>query len=160
MKGIVKAEQFLTTEGASDRFFIHGPGSFYASTLRGLIKAVKGDWLIDFENGDAIVVTNDTYEKFFQEPGAQLPAAEGATQSQAETSAEVGKPRGPSAMEGEDSEPGESGNPAERAEGVVTDAAGTRAESEQPNPDDRSAAQERIRNPRSELRPKQGNRRF
>lgn len=45
--------------------FCTGPYMFFAATTRGPAKIAKGDWVVEFENGERIAVTNDTYQKYF-----------------------------------------------------------------------------------------------
>lgn len=45
----------------------HGPGAFYAATPRGSIPLGKSDWIVEYPNGDRVVVNNQTYNDYFKE---------------------------------------------------------------------------------------------
>lgn len=92
--------------------FCTGPYMFFAATTRGPAKIAKGDWIVEFENGERIAVTNDTYQKYFaprllaQAQPLFIPEIESTTPTKrSRKSKDVGE---------EDSELRESGDDSER----------------------------------------------
>ncbi len=84
MKGVVKAIQFDPTKPYPEEAWCQGPGAFYMASPRGHIHIANTDWIVEFENGERIAISADTYEKYFKEPEPVLSAEEEGPEWKAE----------------------------------------------------------------------------
>lgn len=65
-----KSWQFDQNKEYPPHAWCQGPGAFFASTQRGHVRLAKNDWIVEFDNGEVVVMGHDTYTNFI-EPAAE-----------------------------------------------------------------------------------------
>lgn len=117
----IKATQFDPGQPYPEWAFAFGPHEFYCSSPRGHIRLSKSDWIIEFETGERVVVSDETHQRYFKEPEPdekkpKILRSRLSVTNAAKAAANLTKggngPAEASAVAGEDSESGEPGDAA------------------------------------------------